>query len=327
MRESFLFDRCSTLSLVTLEGKDGYESPVDFIIVVDVSGSMAGERIQTVRDSLLKATKLFTDTDRVAVVIFDDRVDHIMPLTPMNAEGKAALSKVAMELETRGGTDIANAMRFTLKVADGRTHSSAPVHVVFMTDGEDETSKGYRPTTKHVVSTFGYGADHDSELLKHIPVNGGTYTFIDKAEKFGEIFGVFVADAKHMSATNVKMEFSPRAGFAITKVKGPGVRGHDNGTWGVDLPHVMTGHKKEFLVYADPIEQDVEEHIAKAPRVELTEHLLFGVTVHGSVGVGSTRQVGLDGIQVGVKIEEAPVVESVPVINTAINRTIVQVRW
>src|SRR5690242_5674460 len=65
--------------------------PVAIGLVLDRSGSMHGDKIETARRAALAVLDRLDETDRVAAVIFDDRVDVLQVGAPATREVKARL--------------------------------------------------------------------------------------------------------------------------------------------------------------------------------------------------------------------------------------------
>jgi hypothetical protein len=55
------------------EEQEGDRSPIDLVCVIDVSGSMAGEKIDLVRKTLTSLLDMINEHDRLCLIQFDDR--------------------------------------------------------------------------------------------------------------------------------------------------------------------------------------------------------------------------------------------------------------
>ena len=54
-------------------------SPVNLALVIDRSGSMAGEKIEYVKQAAMHVLDLLFDQDRVSIVAFDDEIYTLSP--------------------------------------------------------------------------------------------------------------------------------------------------------------------------------------------------------------------------------------------------------
>lgn len=62
------------------EEQEGDRPPIDLICVIDHSGSMAGEKIALVRNTLKNLLEFTNQYDRICLIQFDDRADQLTPL-------------------------------------------------------------------------------------------------------------------------------------------------------------------------------------------------------------------------------------------------------
>src|SRR6478672_4857131 len=58
-------------------------TPLNLSIVLDRSGSMAGDKIVRAREAAIYCVDQMFPTDRLSVVVFDDRIDTLFPSEPI----------------------------------------------------------------------------------------------------------------------------------------------------------------------------------------------------------------------------------------------------
>ncbi len=158
--------------------------PVNIALVLDRSGSMDGENkfplaVEAVRQSLGP----LTTNDRFSLVVFDERVDVLMPSTLATADAKHRALRALEEVRPRGGTDLCSgwmhgASELAEHIADGTI-----TRVLLLTDGQANHGESNREVLAHhagelrrrgiVTTTFGVGADFDERLLNNIATEGG----------------------------------------------------------------------------------------------------------------------------------------------------------
>jgi uncharacterized protein YegL len=68
--------------------KSDNRSPLDLVCVVDRSGSMRGEKINLVKETLQFVVSQLKSTDRMGIVVYDDRVKVSLVVTSMDDAGK-----------------------------------------------------------------------------------------------------------------------------------------------------------------------------------------------------------------------------------------------
>ncbi|WP_405757479.1 VWA domain-containing protein [Streptomyces sp. NBC_01420] len=112
------------------------EQPVDYVILVDTSGSMKAKgRYDTVRSTLRSFLGGLTPADHVALITFDDRPEarYIG-----SAEDPAAIvGRLPKKPDANGGTDIGAALDQGLRELE-RDDAASVASVVMLTDGKHQ---------------------------------------------------------------------------------------------------------------------------------------------------------------------------------------------
>ena len=91
-------------ALLTVRYKDDTEAdrrecPSDFVLLADVSGSMSGAKMASLKGALLALSSMFEPHDRVALVSFNSGATQLSPLAPLSvAEHEAVFRREAMRL-------------------------------------------------------------------------------------------------------------------------------------------------------------------------------------------------------------------------------------
>ncbi len=105
--------------------------PVDVILAIDGSLSMAGEAMARSREIARRTVEELRDSDRVAIVVFDDAVRSWEGFLPLGTARERALREIA-ELRPSGQTHLTAAID---RVAELARESEAPV-LVLASDGQ-----------------------------------------------------------------------------------------------------------------------------------------------------------------------------------------------
>jgi Ca-activated chloride channel homolog len=129
--------------------------PAHTIYVLDVSGSMEGERIQALKQALINLTGAdtsisgrfasFRARERVTMITFSEDViderDFTVEGAGPNAAGRAAIRDYVGSLQLHGGTAIFSAMRraYQRAAADAADDKGSFTSIVLMTDGENNS--------------------------------------------------------------------------------------------------------------------------------------------------------------------------------------------
>ncbi|PWH14430.1 MAG: VWA domain-containing protein [Anaerolineae bacterium] len=165
------------------------KKPVDLVVVMDISGSMRGDKITTARASLLEFVKKLDDRDRLQIILFSSKISTLTPLTPLGPKRQQVLNSVAGIFE-QGDTKLYDA---TLAAYQDLAANGNPDHIraiVILSDGADTASN---QTLDEVMSqinaaageggnaikifTIAFGSDADENVLKQIaePTGGKQY--------------------------------------------------------------------------------------------------------------------------------------------------------
>lgn len=167
-------------------------SPVDFtidnakvipsgalVLVIDKSGSMAGEKIAMCREAAAEAVRVLGPRDHIGVVAFDGAAQWLVPMRPVE-QRQAAIRRQILRLQADGGTDMFPGMRdgfVALQAVD-----AAVKHMIVLSDGQTQPGEFGQLTramqrAKITVSTVAVGSDADRQLLASIAQAGGGRTY------------------------------------------------------------------------------------------------------------------------------------------------------
>lgn len=118
--------------------------PLTMVLVLDVSLTMKGARIETAREAAERfASSLDYELDRAAVITFAGRPELVAPLS---SEEAPVLSAIRAAKETVGGTALYDAIVLALDTLAGIEGRKA---VIVLSDGRDESGDGFRPGSVH----------------------------------------------------------------------------------------------------------------------------------------------------------------------------------
>lgn len=157
----------------------------DVVFVIDVSGSMAGEKIQQARNALKCLVTKLNDGDRYNIVPFSSFAEPWQKELVSAKDKRADGLKFADTLIAQGSTDIGGAFdaatSFLLK------DPARPSYIVFMTDGQPTmgemdprkilakvvAARGAKGGDSLRLFTWGVGYDVNTHLLDDMAEQGG----------------------------------------------------------------------------------------------------------------------------------------------------------
>lgn len=194
-------------------------SPRDITLVLDVSGSMQGRKMEQARAAGRQLLQTLRPQDRLRIIAFSTDVrsfrDDAVYATRDNLRDA---TRYLDELDADGSTNIEGALHEVVRVAP--TRGRLPL-VLFITDGEptvgerdpDRLVDIVRADHRHDVDaprlrvfTFGLGADVNTTLLEQLAIEGGgTAEFVRPSESVERTVGLVAARLVDPVITDVRV--------------------------------------------------------------------------------------------------------------------------
>jgi Ca-activated chloride channel homolog len=176
------------------------KKPVDLVVVMDISGSMEGEKITTARSSLMQFVQKLDDRDRLRIDLFSSDLSTLTPLTPIGPKRQQVLDSVSGIFE-QGNTSLYDA---TLRAYQDLQTEGDPKHIraiVVLSDGQDTASAA---TLQQVIDkikateseggnaikvfTIAFGSDADKIILEAIANPSGGKQYNSSPENIQKIY-------------------------------------------------------------------------------------------------------------------------------------------
>lgn len=204
--------------------------PLNISLVLDRSGSMAGDKIDYARRAAKFLVDQLSADDYLSLVNYDDVVELTSPSQPV--KNKEALKHAIDRISDRGLTNLSGGMLEGYTQVKS-THKPGYVNrVLIMTDGlanqgitEPHELKGLVEKKYKedgiALSTFGLGADYNEDLLTMLAETGrANYYFIDSADKIPQLFARELKGLLSVVAQNALVQINIPEGMECEKVYG-----------------------------------------------------------------------------------------------------------
>lgn len=164
--------------------------PIDVVLALDVSGSMAGGSLDEAKISARSFLRTLAPEDMVAVIAFNDTVVVVQPFTNDKAEAAAAIDGLTAGGETALYQATADSVRVASESGSGRQA------VVLLSDGLDHgsvlSSQDALAATEASgvpVFTIGLGADIDQAYLQAVAdTSGGRFAATPSPEGLALVY-------------------------------------------------------------------------------------------------------------------------------------------
>jgi Ca-activated chloride channel family protein len=201
-------------------------APLDVVVVLDRSGSMAGPPLAAVTAATAHLLRLAGSDDRIGVVAFDDTVDLVLPLDRHAPDAAAAR---VLGIDARGSTNLSGGWLKGLEMLTASPRSEALRRIVVLTDGHANagiTSPGELvPLVKAghrqgvTTSCVGFDDGYDEGLLAALADAGmGNDYWCAGPDQAAQVFVDEFEGLASVVAQNVSVEITPTDVVAASAV-------------------------------------------------------------------------------------------------------------
>lgn len=207
-------------------------------LVIDRSGSMAGQKIEICKSAAIASAELLTNKDSIGVFAFDSQVHEIVPMTKVTSTSTIA-AQVA-RIGSGGGTNVYPGMA---KAREELNKVKAKIkHMIVLTDGQT-SGEGYQALASQchaegiTISTVAVGAGAQVGLLQSIAAAGGGQSYVTMDP--GSIVRIFTQDTLTHTGRMIREDpFEPK----LTE-RHPMLRDWEDGVAPPLLGYVKTNRK------------------------------------------------------------------------------------
>lgn len=188
-------------------------------IVLDRSGSMSGEPLESAKSSILKLVERLAPQDFFGLVAFDDQALVVVPMRQVKDHDIPSLRKAIREMQTGGSTDISAGYLMGLREL-ARVNSAGASTLLLISDGhanagEKDPKVLQSIATKHAsqrinTSTIGLGVGYDEIILEALATGGGgAHRFASTVDEAVGAIAAEVNDLLEKSVVNAVLRVRP----------------------------------------------------------------------------------------------------------------------
>jgi hypothetical protein len=202
------------------EDDESTRAPVDIVVALDISGSMSGRKLDLCKETLALLLRELGAQDRFGLVTFENDAQVVISPRKMTKETKENAVAKIKNIRATGCTNLSGGIGLAAQELQA-IESPHEVRTIFvLTDGHANRgisdkagivnlTKGCLGGTgskrEIAIHCFGYGSDHDVEMLGDISkaTEGGSYYFVDKDSDVSTAFGDALGGVLSVVAQNV----------------------------------------------------------------------------------------------------------------------------
>lgn len=188
------------------------------LLLLDRSGSMAGDKIEAARQSAERLLYQLEDGDRFGIVSYGSEVNVDLPLTTIDPLSRSVARRTLQRLEEGGGTHLEGGLATAFRLLSGEDLRQRIGRILLISDGRPtEGSKDIARFQKWAhdfrslgvsISTIGVGCDYDAELLAALAEgSSGRFHDLRDASRLGRVLQDEIRHANHIVARQVYLRF------------------------------------------------------------------------------------------------------------------------
>jgi Ca-activated chloride channel homolog len=194
--------------------------PLNLSLVLDRSGSMAGQPLRSAIEAAQNLVEELTPDDLLSVVIYDDVAETILPPQPVSDRKK--IQQQIGRIQARGCTNLSGGWMMGCTLVADNYSASRLNRVLLLTDGlanagiidpqvlvktaQEKAERGI------VTTTLGFGTYFNEDLLIDIANAGkGNFYFIQSPDEAADVFRIEMESLKSVMAQIVELLNNYRA--------------------------------------------------------------------------------------------------------------------
>jgi len=198
--------------------------PLNLSLVIDRSGSMAGDKIDYTRQAAQFLVQNLGVNDTLSIVLYNDTVETL--LLPEKVQRKDAISQKIAEIKPSGTTNLSSGWLEGCKLVAQNLDNPSVNRVILMSDGlanRGVTDKAQLVTMAQQkfgegvsTTTMGLGNDFNEDLMMEMASSGGgAFYFIESPKVTPQIFQEELQGLLNVVAQNLVIGVLPSDGVNI----------------------------------------------------------------------------------------------------------------
>jgi uncharacterized protein YegL len=198
--------------------------PLNFSSVLDVSGSMQGDKISQAKEAIRQAVRFLHPDDIFSLVTFSSQVECTFQPVNVHKQTIADVESALQKMNAGGNTSLCDGLEMGIKNA---TENKKDTNLVLLlsdgqaNEGETDLEKvGQRALQGRekglTVSTLGVGLDYNEALMTEVAIQGGgRYYHIQDAGKIPAFVAGELGEVANLAARDVQILLTIPSGATL----------------------------------------------------------------------------------------------------------------
>jgi Ca-activated chloride channel family protein len=248
-----------SIEFATKKAKSSTRPPLNLSIVIDRSGSMSGDKIESAKEAASGLIENLGPSDRVSLVQYDHQAQVLVPSTLADEKGKSALMAALDGITPGGSTNLHDGMALGIEEVISKQDAGQASRVILLSDGRansgivdpselalDASAAAERGIR---VTTVGLGLDYNEDLMEDIAINGaGHYYYVKGAADLQPIFAGELSDLQDTVATRAELRLEPSCtDVEIIEVYGYRMK-REGGAVVIPIPDLAGGDTRKVVL-------------------------------------------------------------------------------
>ncbi len=198
--------------------------PINFSAVLDVSGSMQGEKIQRAKAAVLQAVQYLRPGDVFSLVTFSNEIREPFDPSPVGAGTYQAVEEALATIHAGGMTALSQGLGTGLEKA--KIHPQETNLVLLLSDGQANVGETDLELIGHqahqarqggtIVSCLGVGMDYNEALLAEIAnQGGGRFYHVQHVHQIPAYLAGELGEAAMLSARDARLHLETPPGATL----------------------------------------------------------------------------------------------------------------